>query len=78
MEEKRNDLTATKQRQLLNQIIAKLSQKDSSLYYSSTSEIAYQVELFIKQGDNVTRDELETLVGLNRNDIQMILSLHND
>ena len=78
MEEKRNDLTATKQRQLLNQIIAKLSQKDSSLYYSSTSEIAYQVELFIKQGDNVTRDELETLGGLNRNDIQMILSLHND
>ena len=78
MEEKRKDLTVTKQKQLFNQIIGKLNQSDPSFYYSSTSEIAYQIELYINKGDDLSREELEVLNGLNRSKIQMILSLHND
>jgi hypothetical protein len=78
MEEKRKDLIASKQKQLINTIVAKLSQRHPSFYYSATSEIAYEIELYIKQADGLSHDELEVLKGLSRNDIQMILSLHSD
>lgn len=78
MEEKRKDLTATKQKRLLNQVIAELNQSNPSFYYFSTSEISYEIELYIKSGGNLKRNELELLSGLNRNDIQMILSVNTD
>jgi hypothetical protein len=78
MEEKHRDLIASKQKSLINTIVAKLSELHPSLYYSSTSEIAYEVERYISSGDNLKHDETEVLKGLSRNDIQMILSLHND
>jgi hypothetical protein len=78
MEEKRKDLIASKQKQLINTIVAKLSQLHPSFYYSATSEIAYEIERYIKQADGLSHDEIEVLKGLSRNDIQMILSLHSD
>lgn len=78
MEEKRRDLIVTKQRQLLNQIVAKLNQTNPSFYYSSTSEIAYEIEQFVEKGEGLSRDEIDVLEGLSRGDIQMILSLHNE
>ena len=78
MEEKRKDLTASKQRQLFNKIIAELNRSNPSFYYLSTSEIAYEIELFIKSGEGLTTTEMDILSDLNRTDIQMLLSLHND
>jgi hypothetical protein len=78
MEEKRKDLTASKQKQLINTIVARLSELHPSFYYSATSEIAYEIELYIGNGDGLSHDETEILKGLSRNDIQLILSLHSD
>jgi hypothetical protein len=78
MEEKHRDLIASKQKSLINTVVARLSELHPSLYYSSTSEIAYEIERYIGSGDGLSHDETELLKGLSRNDIQMILSLHND
>ena len=78
MEEKRKDLTASKQREYLTTIITELNKIDPSFYYASTSEIAYQIELYIQQGNNLGREELQALSNLDRNQIQMILSLHSE
>lgn len=77
MEEKRKDLTVSKQRQILNEIISQLNQSNPSFYYLSTSEIAYEIEQYIQNGENLNRDEIDILDGLDRSKIQMILSLHN-
>lgn len=82
MEEKHKDLIASKQKELINTIVARLSELHPSFYYSATSEIAYEIELYIKNGDGssgqgLSHDETELLKDLSRNDIQMILSLHS-
>ena len=78
MEEKRKDLIASKQKELVSNIVTKLSELHPSFYYSSTSEIAYEVERYIKNGEGLNREEMDSLQGLSRNDIQMILSLHSN
>jgi len=78
MEEKHKDLISTRQRELLNSIVIKLSEIEPSFYYASTSEIAYEIERYLQRGEDLNRDEVDLLKGLDRNDIQMILSLHND
>ena len=76
MEEKHRDLIVNKQRQLLNVIVVRLNELNPSFYYLSTSEVAYEIEQYVQQAKELTRDEIELLSGLSRNDIQMILSLH--
>lgn len=77
MEDKRKDLIASQQKELINLIVAKLSQLHPSFYYSPTSEIAYEIEQYVQSGEGLSRDEHDLLKVLSRNDIQMILSLHN-
>ena len=77
MEEKRKDLEAAKQKELIYRIVSQLNELYPSLYYAATSEIAYQVEEAILAGQGLNHDESQLLKGLSRNDIQMILSLHN-
>ena len=76
MEEKHRDLIVNKQRQLLNVIVVRLNELNPSFYYLSTSEVAYEIEQYVQQAKELTRNEIELLSGLSRNDIQMILSLH--
>ena len=77
MEDKQRDLIVNKQRQLLNAIVVRLNELNPSFYYLSTSEVAYEIEQYVQQTKELTRDEIELLNGLSRNDIQMILSLHS-
>lgn len=77
MEEKRKDLIASKQKSLINAIVSKLSEQHPSFYYSPTSEIAYEIEQYIHRGESLTRDDIDVLKPLSREDIQMILSLHS-
>lgn len=77
MEEKHKDLIAVKQRALIMSIVVKLNELHPSFYYSPTSEIAYEVERYIKGGNNLLHDEVELLRDLSRQDIQMILSLNS-
>jgi len=78
VEEKRKDLEASRQKELIYRIVSELNELYPSLYYAATSEIAYQIEEAISAGQGLNHAESQLLKGLSRNDIQMILSLHND
>lgn len=78
MEEKHKDLIAVKQKELLNIIVAKLNELHPSFYYSPTSEIAHEIEQYVKEGNGLSRDDIELLGKLSRYDIQVMLSLHGD
>lgn len=77
MQEKRKDLEASRQKELVYRIVGELNELHPSLYYAATSEVAYQIEEHVLAGKGLSHDESELLKGLSRNDIQMILSLHN-
>jgi hypothetical protein len=77
MEEKHKDLVAVKQRELLTSIVLRLNELHPSFYYSPTSEIAYEIERYVKAGNGLLHDEVELLKGLTRHDIQMMLSLNS-
>ena len=76
MEEKHKNLIAVRQKVLLTTIVAKLSDLHPALYYSPTTEIAYEIERYINAGDGLLHDEVELLKDLSRHDIQILLSLH--
>lgn len=77
MEEKHRDLVAVKQKELIRSIVTKLNELHPAFYYSSTSEIAYEIEQYVKGGNRLSHEDTELLKNLSRNDIQMILSLHS-
>ena len=76
MQEKNMDLKSTKQRQILQSLIEKLSKESPDLYYQSTVEIAIHLAEIIAKPEGVSQAEKEILAGLTHQDIQMILSLH--
>ena len=77
MEEKHKDLVAVKQRDLLTSIVTRLNELHPSFYYSSTSEIAYEIERYVQDGSGLLHNEIELLKDLSRHDIQIMLSLHS-
>lgn len=76
MEEKRADLKSQKQKDLLDKILSKLSADNPQIYYESTSQVAYQIEDYLKGDNDLSMEELELLSTLDAHDIQLILSLH--
>lgn len=76
IQEKRKDLIAEKRKQLIKRIVSELSHADPDLYYRSTSEIARQMEQYLKGDNSLNADEIELLQGLDYRDIHALLSLH--
>ncbi|MEM0929529.1 MAG: hypothetical protein AAGI89_09580 [Pseudomonadota bacterium] len=76
MEEKREDLQSEKQDKLLRQLTAELSQQSPDFYYRSTSEIAFLIRDYIRNGAKLTQDDRALLEPLSAHDIQLKLSLH--
>ena len=77
MEEKRQDLTSEKQKQLLQLLVSQMSHDDPDLYYRSTSQIAFQIEAYIRGDNDLSLDDLTLLAPLDARDIQLLLSLHS-
>ncbi|MEM6415997.1 MAG: hypothetical protein AAF720_15225 [Pseudomonadota bacterium] len=75
MEEKREDLEAEKQKELLQKLVAELSRSHLDFYYKSTIEVAYLLKDYIKKGAKLTQDERALLAPLSQHDIQLRLSL---
>lgn len=78
MEEKRKDLKATKQREVIAKIVADLSASHPSFYYMPTTDIAHEVAQYIGAKNNLKQAEHETVKDLSPRDIQIILSYHAD
>lgn len=76
MEDKRKDLKAEKQRQLLEKVVAKLARQHPSFYYLPTVEIAAKIEQYLSADGNLTVEEKDLTRGLGRRQIQILLSLH--
>ncbi len=77
MEEKRQDLTSEKQKQLVQMLVSQMSQDDPQLYYLPTSQIAFQIEAYIRGDNDLSVEDLTLLAPLSAHDIQLMLSLHS-
>ena len=76
MEEKRKDLKDSKQRELLDNLMQKLSHEHPSFYYMSTVDIANELHARIQERTGISQDDYQLLNGLSRQDIQILLSIH--
>lgn len=77
MEEKHKNLINSQQKELLNNIVARLNESHPSFYYLSTIEIAAEIKKYILESGNLSHDDSELMKGLSREDIQILLSFHN-
>lgn len=77
LEEKIADLTAQKQRKLLQRLVEDLSKTSPELYYQSTSQIARELVQHIENGKSLSHEERELLSTLDQRGIEMLLSLHS-
>lgn len=77
MEEKRKDLKDSRQRELLDDLMQKLSMEHPSYYYLSTVDIAHELYERIKERKGLSQEDYQLLAGLSREDIQILLSIHH-
>ena len=77
MEEKRKDLKDSKQRKVLDNLMKELSVAHPSFYYLSTVEVAAQLHERIKNRTGIAQEDYQLVIGLSRNDIQILLSIHH-
>jgi len=77
LEEKIADLTAQKQKKLLQRLVEELSKTNPELYYQATSQIARELKTHIDHGASLNQEERELLQQLSQRDIEVILSLHS-
>lgn len=77
LEDKFADLTAQKQRKLLQRLVEDLSKTNPELYYQSTTQIARELAEHIDDGKSLSHEERELLKTLDQRGIEMLLSLHS-
>ena len=78
MEDKRKDLKSTRQRAIIERVVARLADSNPSFYYLSTIELAAEIQAWIRQSGNLNKDDSELVKNLRRRDIQLILGLHSE
>lgn len=78
MEEKRKDLRATKQREVITRIVSDLSTSHPSFYYLPTTDVAHEIVSYIADRKNLNQADYELVKELSPRDIQIILSYHAD
>lgn len=76
MEEKHKDLISSKQKELIERLVADLNKTDPSFYYLAASDIANEIRRSVKDKKNLSQEEFLLLEPLSRRDIQLILSFH--
>ena len=77
MEEKRKDLKNSKQKQIVQGLVAQLNESHPSFYYHSTIEIAAEIKKHIHAGEHLSHDDFQQVKDLSRRDIQILLSLRD-
>jgi len=75
LEERNADLVAQKRKKLLERLITKVGRSGYDLYYAPTSAVATHLMNYVKMGANLNADELALLDGLDRRDIEVLLSI---
>ena len=78
MEEKRRDLKSLKQKEVISRIVAELNEQHPNFYYLSTSDVAFEVAAYIKEGGHLNKPDRDLVEHLEPRDIQIILSFHDD
>ncbi|MEM7195582.1 MAG: hypothetical protein AAF402_11565 [Pseudomonadota bacterium] len=78
MEEKRQDLKVEKQRRFLETVVARLADENPSFYYLPTVEVAIKIEAYLEEPGNLSNAERELTQGLDRRQIQILLSVRHD
>lgn len=76
MEEKHKNLVNTRQKAVIQKILAALSVSDPNLYYLPTIELAAEIKNYIHNSGEMAHEDFELVRHLKRHDIQILLSLH--
>lgn len=77
MEDKRKDLKSTRQRQVIDAVLAGLSKSHPDFYYLPTIELAAEIQSHIRTPGNLQHEEHQLVQGLTRRDIQIMLGIHS-
>ncbi|MEM8685632.1 MAG: hypothetical protein AAGF72_19635 [Pseudomonadota bacterium] len=72
----KEELKSSKQRKVLDRMVAELGGLDSRIYYLSTVEIAQLIEAKLEADSGLNQAEQELMSGLSSRDIQILLSIH--
>ena len=75
LQDKTAELLAEKRKRLLQRLITDISRSGYDLYYAPTSQVATYLLDFAKKDAQLNADEQALLAGLNRRDIEVILSI---
>lgn len=76
LQEKRDDLSAEKQKRLLQRLLNDLTRSRPDLYYQATTEVARHIREYIQDGAITQPEERVLLEQLSACDIEVLLSLH--
>ncbi|MEO1642019.1 MAG: hypothetical protein AAFR74_01700 [Pseudomonadota bacterium] len=74
MEEKRKDLTAERQKKLIQTLLEKMSAGDPNFYYLSTSQVAMRLHDYIRKGAKLPQEDSAIMMPLTQKDLQVLLS----
>lgn len=74
MEEKRKDLTAEKQKKLVQQLLEEMSAGDPNFYYLATSQVAIRLHAFIRDDAKLPQEDRAIMMPLTQKDLQVLLS----
>lgn len=70
-------LKSSRQRAVLDKLMTKLAKKEPSFYYLSTSDIAASLHEAIVARAGLSPEDFELVKDLERQDIQILLSIHH-
>lgn len=76
LREKRQDLDAEKQKDLLQRLLSELTHSRPDLYYQATGEVARHLKDYSGDGATLNAEERALLERLSLRDIEVLLSLH--
>ncbi|MEM6375050.1 MAG: hypothetical protein AAF689_18810 [Pseudomonadota bacterium] len=76
LQEKRKDLDFEKQKEIMQNVMSKLSRGDADIYYRSTSAIAASILNYVETSGEISIDDKNLIRRLGQRDIQIILSMH--
>lgn len=75
LQDKRKDLDGEKRKKLLQRLLQELSRARPDLYYQATSEVARQMQAYIKDEAPLNGEERALVAHLEPRDIEVLLSL---
>lgn len=75
LEDNEKELRSAQQKSILDEVVTRLSQEETDLYYMSTSHIAQYIFELMKEGKSgLSREKLDLVQDLSSRDIEILIA----